>query len=152
MYEICRGTAERICAKFTRKTYLVPRSDEFEDQGHRSRSPWTKAAFFGPFGGLRAVLFDKISLASGLLYLYNLDQLTFFEHKCQISEGKVWAARRCCGYFSFRWIVAVASSFLVLCVHAQRKTPFEISVYDLAFTSFNRPSIQGSAPRLRRDN
>jgi len=27
------GTAERICAKFTRKTCLVRRSDEFEDQG-----------------------------------------------------------------------------------------------------------------------
>ena len=27
------GTAELICAKFTRKTCLVPRSDEFEGQG-----------------------------------------------------------------------------------------------------------------------
>jgi len=30
-------TAERICAKFTRKTCLVPRSDEFEGQGQRSK-------------------------------------------------------------------------------------------------------------------
>ena len=30
------GTAERICAKFTEKTCLVPRSDEFEGQGQRS--------------------------------------------------------------------------------------------------------------------
>ena len=29
------GTAERICAKFTRKTCLVIRSDEFECQGQR---------------------------------------------------------------------------------------------------------------------
>ena len=72
------GTAERISAKFTRKTCLVPRSDEFEGHGQRwtagivgagsrqtdrqtycvsewSRSPGTKTAFFGPFGGLHAV-------------------------------------------------------------------------------------------------
>jgi len=32
-------TAERICAKFTRKTCLVPRLDEFEGQGQRFRQP-----------------------------------------------------------------------------------------------------------------
>jgi len=42
------GTAEPICAKFTGKTCLVPRSDEFEGQGQRSRSPGTKT-FFRPF-------------------------------------------------------------------------------------------------------
>ena len=31
------GTAERICAKFTQKTCLVLRSDEFECQGQRSK-------------------------------------------------------------------------------------------------------------------
>jgi len=36
------GTAEWICAKFTRKTCLAPCSDEFECQGQRSRSPGTK--------------------------------------------------------------------------------------------------------------
>jgi len=30
-------------------------SDELECQGQRSRSPGTKTAFSGPFGGLRAV-------------------------------------------------------------------------------------------------
>jgi len=30
------GTAERICAKFTRKTCLILRSDEFERQGQKS--------------------------------------------------------------------------------------------------------------------
>ena len=34
--------AERIWAKFTGKTCLVPRSDEFEYEGQRSRSPGTK--------------------------------------------------------------------------------------------------------------
>jgi len=36
------GTAERICAKFTRKTCLFLRSYEFECQGQMSRSPGTK--------------------------------------------------------------------------------------------------------------
>jgi len=36
VYKISRGTTERICAKFTRKTCLVPRSDEFEGQGQTS--------------------------------------------------------------------------------------------------------------------
>jgi len=31
------GTAERICAKFTRKTCLVLRSDELECQGQKSK-------------------------------------------------------------------------------------------------------------------
>jgi len=42
------GTAERICAKFTRKTCLVLRSYEFECQGQRSRSPGTKNALCTP--------------------------------------------------------------------------------------------------------
>jgi len=37
------GIAERICAKFTWKTCLVPRLGKFE--GQRSRSPGTKTAF-----------------------------------------------------------------------------------------------------------
>jgi len=49
------GTAEQICAKFIGETCLVPRSYEFECPGQRSRSPGTKTAFFGPFGGLRVV-------------------------------------------------------------------------------------------------
>jgi len=51
VYEISRGTAERICSKFPRKTCLVPRSDEFEGLGHHGQ----KTAFFSPFGFLRAV-------------------------------------------------------------------------------------------------
>ena len=42
-------TAERICAKFTWKTCLVPRSDEFEGQDQRSRSPGTTKRHFRPF-------------------------------------------------------------------------------------------------------
>ena len=34
--------AERICAKFTRKTCLVHRSDEFEGQGQRSKVKVTR--------------------------------------------------------------------------------------------------------------
>ena len=36
------GTAERSCTKFTGKTCLVPRLDEFECQGQRSRSQGQK--------------------------------------------------------------------------------------------------------------
>jgi len=43
------GTAEGICAKFTRKACLVPRSDEFEGKGQMSRSPGTKHGIFRPF-------------------------------------------------------------------------------------------------------
>jgi len=35
--------------------YLVPRSDEFEGQGQRSRSQGSKTAFSGPFGGMHVV-------------------------------------------------------------------------------------------------
>ena len=53
------GTVEWICAKFTRKTRLVPRleSEEFEGQGQKSKVKVTrdKNCIFGPFGGLRAV-------------------------------------------------------------------------------------------------
>ena len=53
------GTAERIFAKFTQKTCLVPRSGEFEGQGQRSKVKVTKnknkTAFVSQFGGLRAV-------------------------------------------------------------------------------------------------
>jgi len=50
------GTAERICTKFTRKTCLVPRLDEFEGQGQRSNVKITiKNCIFGPIGGLRVV-------------------------------------------------------------------------------------------------
>ena len=57
VYEISRGTAERIWDKFTGKMCLVTCSDKFECQDHRSRSrsPGTKTAFFGPFGGQHAV-------------------------------------------------------------------------------------------------
>jgi len=40
------ATAERICAKFTGRTCLVPRSDEFDCQGQMSRSPGTKSVLF----------------------------------------------------------------------------------------------------------
>ena len=46
-------TTEQICTKLIRKTRFVPCLDEFE--GRRSRSPGTKTAFFGRFGGLRTV-------------------------------------------------------------------------------------------------
>jgi len=58
VYEISQeGTTEQICAKFTWKKCLVPHSDEFEDQGQRSKVKIIrdKTVFFGSFGGLHVV-------------------------------------------------------------------------------------------------
>jgi len=43
------GTAERVCAKFTCKTCLVPRSDKFEGHGRTSRLPGMKKQHFWHF-------------------------------------------------------------------------------------------------------
>ena len=48
------------------------RSDKFECQGQRSRSPGTKTAFFGHFGGLRVVHSGKISLALVFLFVHKI--------------------------------------------------------------------------------
>ena len=63
------GTAERICAKFTRKTYLVPRSDEFEGQtvkvkgqGHQGQ----KRHFSAHSAACVRFMFGTTSLASSL--------------------------------------------------------------------------------------
>jgi len=52
------------------KDVFVPRSDDFEGQASGSKVKVTKdkTAFFGPFGGLRAVMFGKTSLASSQYY------------------------------------------------------------------------------------
>ena len=52
------GIAERICATFTWKMWLVPRSDKFEDQVKGQGHQGQKAAFFG---GLCAVYFSCIN-------------------------------------------------------------------------------------------
>jgi len=50
------GTAERICAKFIRKTCFIPCLDKFEGLGQRSKVKVSmdKDGIFGPIGGLRA--------------------------------------------------------------------------------------------------
>jgi len=50
VYEMPCGTAERICAKFTWKTCLIPRADEFQCQG-RSMFKVTRdrSGIFQPF-------------------------------------------------------------------------------------------------------
>jgi len=67
------GTAERICAKigkFTKKTGLVPRSDEFEDQGQQGQK--------GHFSALSAAcarfVFGKTSLASSFHYHHQMKE------------------------------------------------------------------------------
>jgi len=61
------GTAERICAKFTWKTCLIPGLNEFEGQGQRSRSPGTKTAFSALLAVCVRFMFGKTSLASSLV-------------------------------------------------------------------------------------
>jgi len=53
------GTAERICAKFTRNTCVVPRFDEFEGQGHQGQN----TAFLAPLAAGLRFMFGKTSLA-----------------------------------------------------------------------------------------
>jgi len=60
------GTAQRICAKFTRKTCLAPRMDEFEDQGQRSKLLGTKTAFLAISAVWVGFMFGKTSLASSI--------------------------------------------------------------------------------------
>jgi len=62
-YEIS-GTAERICAKFTRTTCLVSHSDEFECQ--RSRLPGTETAFSASSVACVRFMFGRTSLASSV--------------------------------------------------------------------------------------
>jgi len=69
VYEISPGTAEQICAKFTRKMCLVPRLDEFESQGQRSRSPRTNTAFLALSAVRMQFMFGKTSLASSMILL-----------------------------------------------------------------------------------
>ena len=70
------GTAQRICDKFTGKTCLVPRSDEFECQGQRSRLSGPKNGIFRPFQQPMCSLFGKTSLAcSSCTVMYFLSVL-----------------------------------------------------------------------------
>ena len=73
------GTAERICAKLTEKTWLVPRSDEFEGQGQRSKVNITtdkKAGFSA----------DNLGTAERIWSLAGSDE---FESQGQKSKIKV---------------------------------------------------------------
>ena len=58
------GTAKRICTKFTQKMCLVLRSDEFEGQVKRSKSPGIKTAFSALLAACVQFMFGKTSLAS----------------------------------------------------------------------------------------
>ena len=53
---------------------FVPRSGDFEGQASRSKVKVTKDknGIFGPFGGLRAVMFGKTSLASSQYHCFKV--------------------------------------------------------------------------------
>jgi len=64
-------TAEGICAKFTGKTCLVPRLDDFEDQGQKSKVKVTmgkKLHFLAFLPAYVRFMFGKTSLSSSLLF------------------------------------------------------------------------------------
>ena len=63
------GTIECICTKFAWKTCLVLRSDEFEGQGQRSRSPLTKTGISRPFSTCVWFMFSKTSFVIFLCLL-----------------------------------------------------------------------------------
>ena len=64
VYEISWGAAEWICAKFTRKTCLIPCSDEFEGQGHQEQ----KGHFLALSDACVRFMFGETFLASGLKF------------------------------------------------------------------------------------
>ena len=72
------GTDERICAKFTRKTGLVPRSDEFE--GQRWRSQGQKWNFLALSVACVWFMFGKTSLTSS--YLLDLPSVSVIHSYC----------------------------------------------------------------------
>jgi len=61
---------ERICATFTGKTCLVPRSDEFECQGQRLRSPGTKNALGTPAAAVDGTILSLPGVISGACMLF----------------------------------------------------------------------------------
>jgi len=100
------GTAERICAKFTQKTCLVPHSHEFEGQGHQGQ----KTAFFGPFSGLHAAyvwwnIFSLLFFFKFCSYLTGSLTQSYRWHYASIQCKKIrvtvtWTTT---GYNSLRW-------------------------------------------------
>ena len=89
-------TAERICAKFMRKTCLVGRSDEFEGQGQRSRSPGTKTAFSAISAACMRFMFGKTSL---LIYAFN-----FRTYKQNLPHRNVFTSYICSAPFYVAYI------------------------------------------------
>jgi len=90
------GTAERICAKFTRKTRLVIRSDEFECQGQRSRLPGQKRAVHSQHniprrvnGIERPIVADNVTQAAGATI--------------RSLQRDVFAGMRALGLAGYRW-------------------------------------------------
>jgi len=79
VHEISQKPLNGFVTKFTRKTCLVPYSEEFQGQGQRSRSPGTKTAFLALSATCTRFMFGKTSLASSCVFLTsgNLPALVF---------------------------------------------------------------------------
>jgi len=65
VYEISRGTPERVCAKFITKTCLVHPLDELEGQRSKVKVMRDKKRHFRPSAASVRFMFRKTSLASG---------------------------------------------------------------------------------------
>ena len=83
------GTAEQICAKFTRKTCFVPHSDEFE--GQRSRSPGTKTGIFRPLRQPACSLCLDTTLLANMSHWYApWTWVVCTEHQCPRAMLAKW--------------------------------------------------------------
>jgi len=109
LYEISQETAEWMYAKFTQKTCLVPRSDEFECQ--RSRSQGQKRNFLA----LWRFMFGKTCLASSFNISFLVRMLISFNLHINVEDLRKILQFRCqyrasifAKFLSFRVIVAVS--------------------------------------------
>ena len=97
------GTAVRICAKFTLKSCLVLRSDEFEYQGQRSRSPGTKTRSAlktpPPYGrnGTPSLQITNVTLAADAT-IRSLQRGVFAGMRALCLAGYRWALPRISSY------------------------------------------------------
>ena len=96
------GTIDRICIKFTRKTCLVLRSDEFECQGQRSRSPGTKNALCTHY------VTPAVWTEWNAFVAHNFAQAA--DATIRSLQRGVFAAMRALGLAGYRWALSRISS------------------------------------------
>jgi len=105
------GTAERICAKFTRKTCMVPLSGEFEGQGQRWKVKVTRAKkqhFWALSTACVQFMFGITSLASS--WFKSMDScMLFYQIFTFHTRGQYHTASACLHY----WLIHCNTSWNV---------------------------------------